>query len=188
MLPADFEDGSIHPQIDAAGAPEPGQHGRSALPISSGALERAIANNTTVGHILNNRPIVFVWLCRRGILTHDILGFKAGNVWAMVNPQGYTTLRWGSASGANRAAIAARKALCIPLLQVRRLQEASRVLIAIAASRQTLRLSECTSILRYFRNDRVPGAFYLFGATRELDGSDERKVSVLATGRQLARY
>jgi len=87
-----------------------------------------------------------------------------------------------SASGIDRARIAAEQAVASPLLEGVNLSGARGVLVNITANRASLKMRETREIMNTIRGFAADDATVILGAVYDDAMSDELRVTVVATG------
>ena len=87
-----------------------------------------------------------------------------------------------TASGPDRARIAAEKAVACPLLEGIDLSGARGVLVLITAARGSLKLNESKTAMEAIRHYASPEAQTIYGAAYDDALGDEIRVTVVATG------
>lgn len=91
------------------------------------------------------------------------------------------------ASGPARARIAANQALACPLMDGIALSDAKGVLVLIAASESSLKLSESSLVMNIVSAHASPYAHVIYGMNYDESLSDEIRVTVVATGLSSSR-
>lgn len=137
----------------------------------SASSQAALAFNQLWCSILN--PI-----CSHGWVDMD---FEDLN-YLLLNHEGDSAFGFGSASGVNGAANAARLAISHPLLGQRRLKQASAIFITVTASPGVLMLGDMASAMRSIRKQLFQDPRILFGTYYEPSFDNEVTISILACG------
>ena len=111
------------------------------------------------------------------------------DVRTVMGEPGKAMMGTATASGPDRARIAAEQAVACPLLEGIDLSGAKGVLVLVTASKGTLKLSESKEAMSTIRTFASDGAHVIYGAAYDDSLGDEIRVTVLATGlsRQGAR-
>ena len=111
------------------------------------------------------------------------------DVRTVMGEPGKAMMGTATASGPDRARIAAEQAVACPLLEGIDLSGAKGVLVLVTASKGTLKLSESKEAMSTIRAFASPEAHVIYGAAYDEGLGDEIRVTVLATGlsRQGAR-
>jgi cell division protein FtsZ len=87
-----------------------------------------------------------------------------------------------SASGPDRARIAAQQAIACPLLEGVDLTNAKGILLLITASEATLKLSESRNAMNTVRQFAAEDAHVIYGTTYDDSLGEEIRITVMATG------
>ncbi|MDR3221591.1 MAG: cell division protein FtsZ [Candidatus Accumulibacter sp.] len=103
------------------------------------------------------------------------------DVRTVMSEMGMAMMGSASASGVDRARIAAEQAVASPLLEGINLSGAKGVLVNITASR-SLKLKEVNEVMNTVREFAADDAHIIFGAVWDEDMEDELRVTVVATG------
>ncbi|MFV0679310.1 cell division protein FtsZ [Ottowia sp.] len=111
------------------------------------------------------------------------------DVRTVMGEPGKAMMGTASASGPDRARIAAEQAVACPLLEGIDLSGARGVLVLVTASKGTLKLSESKEAMNTIKAYAAADAHVIYGAAYDETLGDEIRVTVLATGlsRQGAR-
>ena len=96
--------------------------------------------------------------------------------------QGMAMMGSASASGIDRARLAAEQAIACPLLEGVNLAGARGVLVNITASRESLKLRETKEVLNTIRAYAAEDATIIYGGVFGEEVGDELRVTVIATG------
>lgn len=110
-----------------------------------------------------------------------LINIDIADVCSMMNGVGLCVVGSGTASGPDRARLAAQEALYFPSMRVIQPLNRRRVLVSIAASR-TVGLDEVGSVFRAIRDQAADDATILGGATYDESMVDRLSVSVIAAG------
>jgi cell division protein FtsZ len=92
-----------------------------------------------------------------------------------------------SASGIDRARIAAEQAIACPLLEGVNLAGARGVLVNITASRPSLKLRETKEVMNIIRTFAAEDATIIYGGVYDDSLADDLRVTVVATGLGMAQ-
>jgi cell division protein FtsZ len=92
-----------------------------------------------------------------------------------------------SASGIDRARIAAEQAIACPLLEGVNLAGARGVLVNITASRPSLKLRETKEVMNIIRTFAAEDATIIYGGVYDDSLADNLRVTVVATGLGMAQ-
>jgi cell division protein FtsZ len=113
----------------------------------------------------------------RGLINVDFQDVKT-----VMHEQGMAMMGSASASGMDRAHIAAEQAVACPLLEGVNLSGARGVLVNITAARSGLKLRETKEVMETIRSFAAEDATVILGAVYDEDMGDELRVTVVATG------
>ncbi len=111
------------------------------------------------------------------------------DVRTVMGEQGKAMMGTATASGPDRARIAAEQAVVCPLLDGVDLSGAKGVLVLVTASRDSLKLKESREAMNAIKAYAAPDAHIIFGAAYDESLGTDMRVTVVATGlnRQGAR-
>ena len=137
---------------------------------------------------------------------NDVLKNAVGGIAEIINDYGHVNVDFedvrtvmgepgkammgtATASGPDRARIAAEQAVACPLLEGIDLSGAKGVLVLVTASKGSLKLSESREAMNTIRAYASPDAHTIYGAAYDDSLGDDIRVTVVATGlsRQAAR-
>ena len=104
------------------------------------------------------------------------------DVRTVMGEPGKAMMGTATASGPDRARIAAEQAVACPLLEGIDLSGAKGVLVLVTASKGTLKLNESKEAMNTIRAYASPDAHVIFGAAYDDALGDEIRVTVVATG------
>jgi len=113
----------------------------------------------------------------RGLINVDFQDVKT-----VMHEQGMAMMGSATASGMDRAHIAAEQAVACPLLEGVNLSGARGVLVNITAARSGLKLRETKEVMETIRSFAAEDATVILGAVYDEDMGDELRVTVVATG------
>ena len=113
----------------------------------------------------------------RGLINVDFQDVKT-----VMHEQGMAMMGSASASGMDRAHIAAEQAVACPLLEGVNLSGARGVLVNITAAKSGLKLRETKEVMETIRSFAAEDATVILGAVYDEDMGDELRVTVVATG------
>jgi cell division protein FtsZ len=105
------------------------------------------------------------------------------DVESTMKGQGDALMGIGHASGENRAADAAKRAIDNPLLVERTIEGATKILVNVAAN-EDLALVEIHEVINTIRSKAAPNVALIHGVTLDSNLGDELRVTVIATGFQ----
>jgi len=109
------------------------------------------------------------------------------DVRTVMGEPGKAMMGTAAASGPDRARIAAEQAVACPLLEGIDLSGAKGVLVLIAASRSTFKLSESKLAMNTIRRYAAEEAHVIFGTAYDETLGDQLRVTVIATGLSQSR-
>ena len=104
------------------------------------------------------------------------------DVKTVMSERGRAMMGTGTASGENRAKVAAEAAIACPLLEGVELKGARGVLVNITASPETLKMKEPKEIMSVINQYVDEDAAIIFGAVYDNTMGDSLRVTVIATG------
>ena len=113
----------------------------------------------------------------RGLINVDFQDVKT-----VMHEQGMAMMGSASASGMDRARIAAEQAVACPLLEGVNLSGARGVLVNITAAKSGLKLRETKEVMETIRSFAADDATVILGAVYDENMGDELRVTVVATG------
>lgn len=104
------------------------------------------------------------------------------DVKTVMSEPGMAMMGTASASGPDRARIAAEQAIACPLLEGVDLTNAKGILLLITASEASLKLSESRNAMNTVRQFAAEDAHVIYGTTYDDSLGDEIRITVMATG------
>jgi cell division protein FtsZ len=113
----------------------------------------------------------------RGLINVDFQDVKT-----VMHEQGMAMMGSATASGMDRARIAAEQAVACPLLEGVNLSGARGVLVNITAAKSGLKLRETKEVMETIRSFAADDATVILGAVYDENMGDELRVTVVATG------
>jgi len=113
----------------------------------------------------------------RGLINVDFQDVKT-----VMHEQGMAMMGSASASGMDRAHLAAEQAVACPLLEGVNLSGARGVLVNITAAKSSLKLRETKEVMETIRSFAADDATVILGAVYDEAMGDELRVTVVATG------
>ncbi len=130
---------------------------------------------------------------------NDVLKNAVGGIAEIINEYGHVNVDFedvrtvmgepgkammgtATASGPDRARIAAEQAVACPLLDGIDLSGAKGVLVLMTAAKGSFKLSESQAAMRTIRESASPDAHVIYGAAYDDSLGDEIRVTVVATG------
>src|SRR5262245_6750556 len=117
------------------------------------------------------------------IIHHEgLVNVDFQDVRTVMLEQGMAMMGSASASGIDRARLAAEQAIACPLLEGVNLAGARGVLVNITASKASLKLRETKEVLNTIRAVAAEDATIIYGGVYDDEVGDELRVTVIATG------
>jgi cell division protein FtsZ len=104
------------------------------------------------------------------------------DVRTVMSEQGMAMMGSSSASGVDRARVAAEQAIACPLLEGVNLAGARGVLVNITASSETLKLRETREVMNTIRAYAAEDATIIYGGASDDSLGEQLRVTVIATG------
>jgi cell division protein FtsZ len=186
--PFTFE-GSKRMKIAEQGLEELGPHVDSLIVILNDKLEEVMGEDVTqedafraADDVLNNAVAGIAEIINLpGLVNVDFQDVKT-----VMSEQGMAMMGSASASGIDRARIAAEQAIACPLLEGVNLAGARGVLVNITASRPSLKLRETKEVMNIIRTFAAEDATIIYGGVYDDSLADDLRVTVVATGLGMA--
>ncbi|MDR3158132.1 MAG: cell division protein FtsZ [Zoogloeaceae bacterium] len=116
------------------------------------------------------------------VTNHGMVNVDFEDVCTVMGETGRAMMGSATASGQDRARIAAEQAVASPLLESVNLAGARGVLVNITATRASLRMREVTEVMATIENFAAEDAHIIFGAVYDENMDDQLRVTVVATG------
>jgi len=113
---------------------------------------------------------------------HGFINLDFEDVRTVMGETGKAMMGTATASGPDRARIAAKEAVACPLLEGIDLSGAKGVLVLVTASKSSLKLNESKEAMNTIRAYASENAEIIYGATYDDTLADDIRVTVLATG------
>lgn len=113
---------------------------------------------------------------------HGLVNVDFNDVRTVMSEPGKAMMGTASASGPDRARIAAEQAIACPLLEGVDLSGAKGVLVLVTAAADSLKLSESREALKTVSAYAGPDVHTIYGASFDDSMGDEIRVTVVATG------
>ena len=187
--PFTFE-GSKRMKIAEAGIEELAPHVDSLIVILNDKLEEVMGEDVTqedafraADDVLNNAVAGIAEIINLpGLVNVDFQDVKT-----VMSEQGMAMMGSASASGIDRARIAAEQAIACPLLEGVNLAGARGVLVNITASRPSLKLRETKEVMNIVRTFAAEDATIIYGGVYDDSLADDLRVTVVATGLGMAQ-
>jgi len=186
--PFTFE-GSKRMKIAEQGLEELAPHVDSLIVILNDKLEEVLGEDVTqedafraADDVLNNAVAGIAEIINLpGLVNVDFQDVKT-----VMSEQGMAMMGSASASGIDRARIAAEQAIACPLLEGVNLAGARGVLVNITASRPSLKLRETKEVMNIIRTFAAEDATIIYGGVYDDALADDLRVTVVATGLGMA--
>src|SRR5687767_4602504 len=182
--PFTFE-GSKRMKIAEAGIEELVPHVDSLIVILNDKLEEVMGEDVTqedafraADDVLNNAVAGIAEI----INLPGLVNVDFQDVRTVMSEQGMAMMGSASASGIDRARIAAEQAIACPLLEGVNLAGARGVLVNITASEASLKLRETKEVMNTIRAFAAEDATIIYGGVYDDDVGEELRVTVIATG------
>src|SRR5687767_8052609 len=116
-----------------------------------------------------------------------LVHFDFQDVKTVMSEQGMAMMGSASASGIDRARIAAEQAIACPLLEGVNLAGARGVLVNITASKTSLKLRETKEVMNIVRTFAAEDATIIYGGVYDDSLAEDLRVTVVATGLGMAQ-
>jgi cell division protein FtsZ len=154
-----------------------------------------IPNQQLLAMVERNTSLIDAYLKADDVLRQGVQGISDlitqtglvnidfADVESTMKGQGDALMGIGLASGENRAADAANKAIDNPLLEETTIEGATKILVNLAAS-EALSLVELDEVVNIIRNKADPDVALIHGVTIDSELGDQMRVTVIATGFQ----
>jgi cell division protein FtsA len=186
--PFTFE-GSKRMKIAEQGLEELGPNVDSLIVILNDKLEEVLGEDVTqedafkaADDVLNNAVAGIAEIINNpGLVNVDFQDVKT-----VMSEQGMAMMGSASASGIDRARIAAEQAIACPLLEGVNLAGARGVLVNITASKSSLKLRETKEVMNIVRTFAAEDATIIYGGVYDDQLADQLRVTVVATGLGMA--
>ncbi|MBV8030045.1 MAG: cell division protein FtsZ [Betaproteobacteria bacterium] len=186
--PFTFE-GSKRMKIAEAGLEALAPHTDSLIVILNDKLEEVLGEDVTqedafkaADDVLNNAVAGIAEIINNpGLVNVDFQ-----DVRTVMSEQGMAMMGSSSASGIDRARIAAEQAIACPLLEGVNLAGARGVLVNITASKASLKLRETKEVMNIIRSFAAEDATIIYGGVYDDTLGDNLRVTVVATGLGMA--
>src|SRR5262245_15468712 len=104
------------------------------------------------------------------------------DVRTVMSEMGMAMMGSSSASGIDRARVAAEQAVACPLLEDINIRDARGVLVNISATKGTLKMKEMHDVMNTIRSFTAESATVIVGAVFEDELKDSLRVTIVATG------
>ncbi len=182
--PFSFE-GLKRQQSAEAGIQELSEHVDSVIVILNEKLEEVLGDDVSMedafvsaDNVLKNAVAGISEI----INVPGLINVDFQDVRTVMSEQGMAMMGSASASGIDRARIAAEAAVASPLLEGVNLSGARGVVVNITADKSSLKLRETKEVMNTIRSFAAEDATIIFGAVYDAAMGDELRVTVVATG------
>ena len=182
--PFSFE-GSKRMRSAESGIDDLAQHVDSVIVILNEKLEEVLGEDVTMEEAFASADSVLknaVAGISEIINVPGLVNVDFQDVRTVMAEQGMAMMGSASASGIDRARIAAEQAVASPLLEGVNLSGARGVLVNITANRASLKMRETREIMNTIRGFAAEDATIIQGAVYDETMGDELRVTVVATG------
>ena len=182
--PFSFE-GSKRQQSAEIGIQELAEHVDSVIVILNEKLEEVLGDDISMEDAFASADNVLknaVAGISEIINVPGLINVDFQDVRTVMSEQGMAMMGSASASGIDRARIAAEAAVASPLLEGVNLSGARGVVVNITADRASLKLRETKEVMNTIRSFAAEDATIIFGAVYDETMADELRVTVVATG------
>ena len=182
--PFSFE-GAKRMQSAETGIAELSQHVDSVIVILNEKLEEVLGDDVSMEEAFASADNVLknaVAGISEIINVPGLINVDFQDVRTVMSEQGMAMMGSASASGIDRARIAAEEAVASPLLEGVNLSGARGVVVNITANKSSLKLRETKEVMNTIRSFAADDATIIFGAVYDEDMGDELRVTVVATG------
>ena len=178
-------EGSKRLKIAEAGIEALAPHTDSLIVILNDKLEEILGDDVTqkeafkaADDVLNGAVAGIVEV----IHNPGVVNVAFQDVRTVMSEQGMAMMGSASASGIDRARVAAEQAIACPLLEGVNLAGARGVLVNITASSETLKLRETREVMNTIRAYAADDATIIYGGASDDTLDDQLRVTVIATG------
>jgi cell division protein FtsZ len=182
--PFSFE-GPKRMQSAESGIDELAQHVDSVIVILNEKLEEILGEDISMKEAFSSADDVLkkaVAGISEIINIHGLISVDFQDVKTVMHEQGMAMMGSASASGTDRARIAAEEAVACPLLEGVNLSGARGILVNITAAENSLKLRETREVMETIRSFAADDATVILGAVYDENMGDELRVTVVATG------
>jgi len=182
--PFSFE-GPKRMQSAESGIDELAQHVDSVIVILNEKLEEILGEDVLMKEAFSSADDVLkkaVAGISEIINIHGLISVDFQDVKTVMHEQGMAMMGSASASGMDRARIAAEEAVACPLLEGVNLSGARGILVNITAAENSLKLRETREVMETIRSFAADDATVILGAVYDENMGDELRVTVVATG------
>ena len=182
--PFSFE-GAKRTQAAESGIAELAEHVDSVIVILNEKLEEVLGDDISMEEAFSSADNVLknaVAGISEIINVPGLINVDFQDVRTVMAEQGMAMMGSASASGLDRARIAAEQAVACPLLEGVNLSGARGVVVNITADRSSLKLRETKEVMNTIRSFAADDATIIFGAVYDENMGEDLRVTVVATG------
>ena len=182
--PLSFE-GAKRTQAAESGIAELAEHVDSVIVILNEKLEEVLGDDISMEEAFSSADNVLknaVAGISEIINVPGLINVDFQDVRTVMAEQGMAMMGSASASGLDRARIAAEQAVACPLLEGVNLSGARGVVVNITADRSSLKLRETKEVMNTIRSFAADDATIIFGAVYDENMGEDLRVTVVATG------
>lgn len=157
----------------------------SLIVILNDKLEDEVGENATMLECFAAADDVLYKACNgiaEIIHTPGLINVDFEDLRTVMSERGTAMMGTATASGENRARVAAEKAIACPLLEGANLQGARGLLVYVTASAETMSQSEVRQVMTIMKNFVSKDAMQIVGTAFDNSMGDELRVTVVATG------
>lgn len=157
----------------------------SLIVILNDKLEDEVGENATMLECFAAADDVLYKACNgiaEIIHTPGLINVDFEDLRTVMSERGTAMMGTATASGENRARVAAEKAIACPLLEGANLQGARGLLVYVTASAETMSQSEVRQVMTIMKNFVSKDAMQIIGTAFDNTMGDELRVTVVATG------
>ncbi len=157
----------------------------SLIVILNDKLEDEVGENATMLECFAAADDVLYKACNgiaEIIHTPGLINVDFEDLRTVMSERGTAMMGTATASGENRARVAAEKAIACPLLEGANLQGARGLLVYVTASAETMSQSEVRQVMSIMKNFVSKDAMQIVGTAFDNTMGDELRVTVVATG------
>ena len=157
----------------------------SLIVILNDKLEDEVGENATMLECFAAADDVLYKACNgiaEIIHTPGLINVDFEDLRTVMSERGTAMMGTATASGENRARLAAEKAIACPLLEGANLQGARGLLVYVTASAETMSQREVHTVMSIMKNFVSKDAMQIVGTAFDNEMGDELRVPVVATG------
>lgn len=187
-MPFSFED-SQRQSNGQAGYKALVANSSNVLAVSSEHMLRELGPNMTFSDMLSASDAAlrnYLWHVSGCITRQGIVGIDFEDVRTVLDfrNEGYSSrIGWGEATGSNRGASAARKALSHPMLQLKDANSISGVSVSMRANRKSLKMREINQAMNEVKARCPDSTHIVFSADYDESLDDWMQISIITNGK-----